>query len=295
VNKTNPTARLEQRIQAYQYAYYNGLPRNPDISDAEFDALYDELKRKNPKSPVLAAVGADPIKGFPKAPHIIPMGSQEKAANPTQFLYWAAKTRPSSYIVQYKLDGASLELQYQQGILTRALTRGNGVTGNDITPNARLMMGVLPKLPAPFTGGIRGEVIMTRKVWAEKYAGKRSRRRDTANGIMFHRDGSGCENLSFIAYDAAAVGNDRFFTAETLKITWLGTMGFQTVGIREFRRPQDVITYKTDVEKRWAALPVDIDGLVIKDSRTDMSDLRRPRPKRQVAFKFSTAAEILGA
>jgi DNA ligase (NAD+) len=235
-----PYARLEQRIRSCQQAYYNGLLGNPDISDAEFDALYDKLSRKNPKSPVLAKVGASPVKGFPKAPHIIPMGSQEKAANPSQFLYWAAKTAPSSYVVQYKLDGASLELQYHQGILTRAVTRGNGVIGNDITQNARLMMDVLPELPALFTGGIQGEVIMTRKVWAEKYADKHNRQ-DTANGIMFHRNGSDCENLSFIAYDAAAAGNDRFFPDETLKITWLRAMGFQTVVTREFTTPHEVI------------------------------------------------------
>jgi DNA ligase (NAD+) len=138
-------ARQERRIRSCQQVYYNGLPGNPDISDAEFDALYDGLSRKNPKSPVLAKVGAAPVKGFPKAPHIIPMGSQEKAANPSQFLYWAAKTAPSSYVVQYKLDGASLELQYHQGLPTRAVTRGNDVIGNDITQNARLMIGVLPE------------------------------------------------------------------------------------------------------------------------------------------------------
>ena len=131
---------LEELIKKYQHSYYEG---EAEISDEEFDLLWDELKTKDPENPLLKKVGstrenddsaktarpgnsagrqspadetgqkASPpdIDGFTKTRHLIPMGSQDKAANPEEFLAWARKNKMSSYVVQYKLDGASLELQ----------------------------------------------------------------------------------------------------------------------------------------------------------------------------------------
>ncbi|MDR1373859.1 MAG: NAD-dependent DNA ligase LigA [Treponema sp.] len=286
-------AALERLVASYQESYYNG---EAAISDGEFDILWDELKRLSPESPVINRIGADAADGFPKARHLIPMGSQEKAANPDEFLAWAAKTAPRSYVVQYKLDGASLELQYEGGSLVRAITRGDGVTGDEITGNARRMQGVIPRLGLSFTGGIRGEVVMTRRVWRDKYSGK-ANCRNAANGIMRRKDGAGCEDLSFVAYDAAAAGDDRFFTDEIAKIAWLGDQGFSVTETREFQDPGAVAAYRGEVAEKREALPVDIDGLVVKDRMTDMTDLRRARPERQIAFKFDleTAVSVLRA
>ena len=107
----------------------------------------------------------------------MPMGSQEKAANPEQFYSWAKKHIYDSYLVEYKLDGASLELQYKNGILQCAVTRGDGVIGDDITTNAKKMNGVMIAItkhgvPVDFTGGIRGEVIMTHDVHKNYFADK---------------------------------------------------------------------------------------------------------------------------
>ena len=102
---------LESLIKKYQASYYNG---EAEISDAEFDKLWDELKSLDPKNEVLQKVGAD-SGNFAKVRHIMPMGSQEKAANPEQFLGWAEKHKYDEYLVEYKLDGASLELQYENG------------------------------------------------------------------------------------------------------------------------------------------------------------------------------------
>ena len=124
---------LEKLIVKYQTSYYNG---EGEISDAEFDALWDELKALYPGNAVLQRVGAD-SGNFEKIHHVMPMGSQEKAANPEQFLAWAAKHEYEEYLVEYKLDGASLELQYENGYLVRAVTRGDGSIGDDITANAK--------------------------------------------------------------------------------------------------------------------------------------------------------------
>jgi DNA ligase (NAD+) len=257
IEKKDRIAVLERQITAYQDSYYNG---ESAIPDGEFDLLWDELRQLKPDSPVLARVGADSVDGFPKTKHLIPMGSQEKAANPAEFLAWAEKTVPASFVVQYKLDGASLELQYRKGKLVKAVTRGDGVIGDEITRNARRMSGVVPELDIPFSGGVRGEVVMSHGVWQEKYAAK-ANCRNAANGIMRRKDGQGCEDLMLIVYDAADPRNDAYFQDEIEKIAWLRDRGFSVADTREFADPQAVIAYRQQVAECRTALEVDIDGL----------------------------------
>ncbi len=284
---------LEALIRTYSASYYNG---EAEISDKEFDDLWDELKKIDPANPVLAEVGGDSTDGFPKAEHIIPMGSQDKAANPGEFLAWAEKIHPSAYVVQYKLDGASLELQYLDGNLSKAVTRGKNKTGDDITANAKRMNGVVSKLDIPFNGGIRGEVIMTHEVWGEKYRDK-ANCRNAANGIMRRKDGSGCEDLHCICYDASNPNDDYYFTDEIQKIEWLKSRGFTTAGTEEFDNPEDIIKYRETISEKRKELSFDIDGLVVKDKQVNMDDLRKDRPERQIAFKFEleTAVSMLSA
>ena len=151
------------------------------------------------------------------------MGSQEKAATPEQFLAWAGKHVYDEYLVEYKLDGASLELQYEHGNLIHAVTRGDGSVGDDITANAKKMNGVLPALvdsdfiTIDYTGGIRGEVIMTHDVHAEKFSDK-ANCRNAANGLMKRKDGDGCEYLKLITYDAWSTSGTQPFSDEEGKI-----------------------------------------------------------------------------
>jgi DNA ligase (NAD+) len=286
---------LERLIAKYQASYYNG---EAEISDGEFDLLWDELKTLDPSNPLLARVGADDSDGFPKARHLIPMGSQDKAANPQEFTAWAEKIRKNrdfgGFLVQYKLDGASLELQYEGGRLIRAVTRGNGTLGDDISPNARLMRGVIETLGGNFSGGVRGEVVMLKGVWQEKYRDK-ANCRNAANGLMRRKDGKGSEDLSFITYDAAAAEDEGFFKNEQDKIRWLGEQGFLVTESRDFDDPGLIIAYREEIAQIRSSLAVDIDGLVVKDKTTDPADLRRARPERQIAFKFDleTAFTIL--
>ena len=284
---------LEKLILKYQKSYYEG---EGEISDAEFDLLWDELKELDPENSLLLKVGGTEQEsdGFPKAKHLIPMGSQDKAAGPAEFRAWAGKTEPASYIVQFKLDGASLELQYEKGLLKKAVTRGDGIRGDDITSNARRMKGVPSELREPFTGGIRGEVIMFHEIWYSKYSNK-ANCRNAANGIMRRKDGFGCEDLAFVAYDASVPGDDSYFTDELEKIDWLAGQCFTAVVTREFSDPEDVIAWRTEIGGKRKNLGFDIDGLVIKDRQIDMADLRRERPERQIAFKFDleTAFSIL--
>ena len=297
--ENNRIKELEKLISRYQKSYYDG---EGEISDAEFDALWDELKSLDPENAILHRVGAD-SGNFAKVRHIMPMGSQEKAANPEQFLAWAAKHDYDQYLVEYKLDGASLELQYEGGYLKRAVTRGDGTIGDDITANARKMSGVAAAIFregefVPFTGGIRGEVIMTHQVHKEHFPDK-ANCRNAANGLMKRKDGEGSQYLNLITYDALettgkvffndALSTDEksFFTNEEEKIRWLMDCGFKVVKLVICKSADRVIAYRAKVMEDRKSLEYDIDGLVIKERVINLADASRARPDRQIAFKFS--------
>ena len=304
--KKSRIKQLSDLIKKYQQSYYNG---ESEIPDAEFDKLWDELKSLDSENPLLKKVGAD-SGNFPKKKHVMPMGSQEKAADPEEFLSWAQSCAFAEYLVEYKLDGASLELQYEQGSLCAAVTRGDGETGDEITENAKKMQGVKTVLSDAegnkinFTGGIRGEVIMTHKIHETLYSDK-ANCRNAANGIMKRKDGSGCENLTLIVYDAfpfqdasglssepqssfAALSDENtFFNDEEEKVLWLKTAGFNTVPLAIFKSAQEVIDYRAKVSQARSQLEYDIDGLVIKGRQIDVADSFRARPEKQIAFKFS--------
>ena len=278
---------LEKLIVKYQTSYYNG---EGEISDAEFDALWDELKALDPTNAVLQRVGAD-SGNFEKIHHVMPMGSQEKAANPEQFLAWAAKHEYEEYLVEYKLDGASLELQYENGYLVRAVTRGDGSIGDDITANAKKMGGVNAAIYkdrelVPFTGGIRGEVIMTHEVH-KKYFADKANCRNAANGLMKRKDGTGSEYLKLIVYDALSTNGQSYFTNEKEKIAWLMACGFNVVRLVICMNAERVIAYRAKIMEERNDIEYDIDGLVVKENRIDFEDASRARPDRQIAFKFS--------
>lgn len=283
---------LEILIKKYQDSYYNG---EAEISDAEFDSLWDELKLLDPENSILHKVGAD-SGNFNKVNHIMPMGSQEKAANPEQFYSWAKKHIYDSYLVEYKLDGASLELQYKNGKLQCAVTRGDGVIGDDITTNAKKMNGVMIAItkhgvPVDFTGGIRGEVIMTHDVHKNYFADK-ANCRNAANGLMKRKDGSGSEYLKLIVYDALATEGLSPFSNEQEKIQWLKDCGFNTVEVKICNTPEAVVEYRSSVMEIRKNLDFDIDGLVIKENVIDKEDAKRTRPDKQIAFKFSLEEAI---
>lgn len=278
---------LEKLISKYQKSYYDG---EGEISDAEFDKLWDELKSLDPNNPILHKVGAD-SGNFAKVQHVMPMGSQEKAANPEEFLAWANKHQYDQYLVEYKLDGASLELQYENGYLVRAVTRGDGSIGDDITANARKMGGVNAAIYkdgqlVPFTGGVRGEVIMTHQVHKDYFSDK-ANCRNAANGLMKRKDGHGSEFLKLITYDALSTDGKSYFTNEEEKIRWLMDCGFNVVKLVICKSPDRVIAYRAKVMEERKNIEYDIDGLVIKERKINLEDARRARPDHQIAFKFS--------
>jgi DNA ligase (NAD+) len=290
---------LEAEIRRHQNLYYNG---EPEISDAEFDRLWDELQQGDPGNALFDSVGRDLADGWPKARHLIPMGSQDKAASPEEFLAWAAKIAHPLWLVQHKLDGASIELQYERGRFVRAVTRGDGEVGDDITPNARRMKGVLTMTRDSFSGGVRGEVLMRRSVHAARYADK-ANCRNAANGLMKRKDGEGSGDLEVVCYDAVGTlpmegsspsgeEGQSPFSDEAGKLRWLSQQGFAVVEARACDTALAVVEYRARVFDARPGMDYDIDGLVVKGFAIDPEDLARPRPEKQIAFKFSLEEAI---
>ncbi|HZK19960.1 MAG TPA: NAD-dependent DNA ligase LigA [Treponemataceae bacterium] len=292
---------LENLIRRYQKSYYTG--KGETISDAEFDSLWDELTILDAENKILKKVGSDiesdyktqshikPSEGtFKKVPHIIPMGSQAKAANPEEFSAWANKMTFKEFLVEYKLDGASIELQYKNGEFDCAVTRGNGKIGDDITENVKKMSGFARNLTQPLNGGVRGEVIMSHTVY-NRYFSDKANCRNAANGLMKRKDGEGSNYLQVVSYDAW-FEQDMPFADEEEKIQWLKNQGFATVVTKICHGAAEVIDYRAQVMEMREKLDYDIDGLVIKGRALDFDDASRARPEKQIAFKFSLSETV---
>ena len=116
--KSDRVKDLQTQVEYHQHLYYNA---QPEISDAEFDKLWDELKALNPKNEVFSKVGADFNTSLNKIRHVIPMNSQAKATNIEEFVIWAQKMAYETLIAKLKLDGLSVELQYVKGKFTRGV------------------------------------------------------------------------------------------------------------------------------------------------------------------------------
>jgi len=279
---------LASEIRRHRYLYYND---SPEISDAKYDGLEDELRQLSPNHPVLDEIGKDSSELFAKREHIIIMGSQDKVVTPEEFIKWGKKINHRQFIVQYKLDGISIELQYKNGIFQCAISRGDGKVGDDYTQNVINMKGFIPVIKDNFTGAVRAEILLFRDIFDLKYADKENCR-NASSGIVRRKDGKGANDLKLVNYDAVSIEDQVKFMNEIQKIKWLKANDFAIVKTRIFNSAEEVIHYREEVMNDIRdTLNFDIDGLVIKGVDIDLEDMQRIRPMKQIAFKF-TSEEI---
>ena len=147
-------ADLREQVDHHLYRYH--VLDDPEISDAEFDRLFDELKRLEDENPELATpdsptqrVGAPPSDKFTKVDHLAPMGSLEKVTTDETLAKWADDVRkrldsdePVEYVTEPKIDGSAISLVYEDGVLVRGATRGDGTRGEDVTVNLRTIKSI---------------------------------------------------------------------------------------------------------------------------------------------------------
>jgi DNA ligase (NAD+) len=279
---------LEKKIKHYADAYYSG---KEEISDAEYDELIAELRAENPESELLDTVTGEEeqIEGFPKISHNLVTGTLRKCRNVEEFSEWFSKHNFGQFSVQYKLDGNSILLEYNKGVLIRVSTRGDGFTGYDITSNGLKFQNVPHIIDASFTGSIRGEVLLFHDDF-KKYYGDMKNCRNAAAGIVKHLDGSGCERLRMICYDIYDE-NGNVDSTETAKISFLKANGFAVPEWMTTYNFDDIIKFREEAYKlrESGGLQYDIDGIVIKQEKCDKEDLKRKCPLNNCAIKFELA------
>ncbi len=205
-------------------AYYTG--GRPIMDDHTYDVLEDTLRRQNPYHRIFSKVGTDDFNtGFDKKSHSLPMGSQNKVSTYADLVhYFQLKKIPkhSDFLVQVKCDGISVEIEYHQGQLVDAITRGNGLIGDIITQNVVKMKNFVPRLPQKFSGSIRCEILVTKKDFinlnklVKKGQESYSNPRNAASGLSQRLDGLNSHLCSLYATDISGS-----FATETEKISLL--------------------------------------------------------------------------
>lgn len=164
-------------LRRYQHEYF--VEGRPSVSDREYDRLFDRLvdienrypDLKQPDSPT-QRVGSDLSESFPEVEHTVPVLSLDKAYAAEDVGDWIRRTSERSghtltFVVEEKIDGVSIVLYYEEGRLVRAVTRGNGFVGNDITGNVKTIPTVPLRLPESVTVAVRGEIYLPKERFAE--------------------------------------------------------------------------------------------------------------------------------
>ena len=309
-------------IEHHAYRYH--VLDDPAIPDASYDALYDELQALEDEHPELITadsptrrVGAAPAAGFTKVDHLAPMGSLEKVTTREALEKWDADVRkrlgsdePVAYVIEPKIDGSAISLVYEEGVLARAATRGDGFRGEDVTANVRAIEAVPLRMrvpdgekPLPLFEA-RGEVYFplsgfARFNAAQVAAGKKEApnpRNAAAGSLRQLNPAITAERpLSLWIYGA---GVHEGATPETHfeMLAWLRERGFRTNPHAErCETIEEVAAACEQWESHRAELDYEIDGIVIKvDSFAQQERLGalHERPRWARAFKWAPSTAI---
>jgi DNA ligase (NAD+) len=313
---------LREKLRYHEYRYH--VLDDPEISDAAYDRMLVRLKEIEAEHPELITadsptvrVGGPPREGFQTVQHARAMLSLDNAFSFDALREWDKRVREGSgqekieYIAEHKFDGLSISLQYEDGVLTRGVTRGDGTTGEDVTPNVKTIRSVplrvdgaalkKAKLPADFE--VRGEIMMTRKSFealnrAQEQAGGKifANARSAAAGATRVLDPSitAARKLDFFAYYLFVDGKVPFAKhSESL----------QALKQLRFRASDDwklcagieaVVAYCEDWDARREKLPYEIDGVVIKVNSTGIQNelgFTSRAPRWAIAYKYPAAQE----
>jgi DNA ligase (NAD+) len=309
--------KLREEIRRHEYLYY--VEDAPKISDAAFDKLMNRLKEleaarlelRTADSPTVR-VGGTPREGFSTVKHARPMLSLDNAFSYDALRDWDRRVREGTgrllveYISEHKFDGLSISLQYKKGVLVRGVTRGDGTTGEDVTPNVktirsiplRVDAAVLKKVKLATDFEVRGEVMMTKKAFEalnkqqEEIGGKIFvNPRNSAAGAVRVLDPriTAQRKLDFFAYYLYADGKVPF-VKHSDSLVVLKQMRFRASddwklcdGIDE------VIAYCQDWDEKREKLPYEIDGVVIKVNATAQQNelgFTSKSPRWAIAYKY---------
>ena len=294
---------LREKLRRHEHLYY--VLDSPEITDAEYDAMMRELKALEEAHPEFAAadsptqrVGGKAREGFVKVAHSEPMLSLDNALDEAEVRDFDRRVRsllrsePFQYVAELKLDGLSMAVHYRDGKFAQAVTRGDGVIGEDVTPNAR----TIRSMPLRATvNEVRGEVMMPRRSF-EKLNVQRAAAglslfanpRNAAAGAIRVLDPTitASRQLDFFAYTLFPLP-----PTQTEALTQLKEMGFKVNPYwKVCPDVEDVIAFWKEFEEKRESLPYEIDGIVVKVDSVDQQ--RRlgwtaKAPRWAIAFKFA--------
>ena len=322
--------KLREEIRRHEHLYY--VLDKPEISDAEYDALMNELKKLEAAHPELVTsdsptqrVGGKPAEGFKKAQHSRPMLSLDNAYSAEELADWDRRVHelagalPVEYTAELKLDGLSVALVYQPGpdgdaLLTMGLTRGDGQTGEDVTSNIRTIRSVplritkeqLQKAAVPQAPSIevRGEVVMPEAAFQRVNEERESEGlpafvnpRNSAAGTLRTLEPSIVANrrLVFFAY-FLLVDGEYFAAGQTATLDTLTSLGFRVNPHRHLVSTVDeMMKFIDKAESQRATLGYEIDGVVLKvDAHATKQRLGYTgrAPRWAIAYKFTAKAGV---
>lgn len=275
-----------QNLKEAKDAYY-GEGQSP-LTDTEYDALEDELRAVDPDNEILKKIGAEPKSAWNKVQHSIPMGSLNKVQNEQQWYDWAKKfDKGTIFAVTEKYDGISVSLEYKDGKLITAITRGDGTIGEDITQNVIKMKNVKKTLPKSFTGWLRGEILLLKEDH-KKYFPDTKNPRNTAAGTAKRLDGKGCEHLTVMYYELLTHKDDtsHSLTSQFNKMDDFGLNTTVCMSIHDIKEVPGIIQAWDNMRE---TLDYEIDGMVIRLNFQDDFEswgTVDDRPKGAIAYKF---------
>jgi DNA ligase (NAD+) len=314
---------LREKIRHHEYRYY--VLDDPEISDADFDKLMNELKRLEADNPKLITpdsptqrVGGKPREGFVKAKHSSPMLSLDHAYSEEELRDWERRVHELSgrtdleYMCELKLDGMSLALVYSDGHLERGITRGDGSVGEDVTLNVRTVRSIplsiskdkLKRAGVPADFETRGEMLMPlaafRKLNEERegqgLATFANPRNFTAGTVrQLEPSITAQRRMDYFAYMLLKDGKT-FFDRQSKTMDALELAGFKVNPNRKLVKNLDEVwKFIQSWEAKREALPYEIDGIVVKVDRTSWQrelGFTGKAPRWAIAYKFAARGAV---
>ena len=305
-------ARVKAQILRDQLNYHNDRYYNhddPEISDYEYDMMLRELENIENEFPMLVTVnsptqrvGGEKGEKFSPVEHLVPMESLHDSFSDEELIDFDRKVREvisdPEYVVEPKIDGLSVSVEYRNGRLVRASTRGDGNVGEDVTENI-LTIKSIPKLidDAPSFLEVRGEVYMSVKTFEriveiQENNGEKPFKnpRNAAAGSLRQKDPkiTKSRNLDIFVFNIQRI-EGKSITNHKESIDYLASLGFPTVGCYKYSNISDVIKKIEEIDLTRGELPCEIDGAVVKVNNFDDRALlgsTAKYPKWAEAYKY---------